>query len=470
LQDEALAQRANVKAWLHEVQTRMLAIFARSNFYDQVHMLYRELSVFGTGVMLIENDARSVIRCRTLTVGEYCLDVNAEHRVDTLYRRVRMTPRQILEAWPDTCPDSIRSMAASTAEQRWLTLLHAVEPNKERRPGAERQRSTERPYRSVYILIDGGAATLEDGGYYEFPALCPRWNTTASDIYGSSPAMDALADCRMLQLMAEDGFDALELEVRPPVLNFTNRQDLDTAPGAVNHVSTLGAGNQGVLPLYQVKPNLQHLEMAKEQIRQQIRSMLYNDLFLMVSGADKRMTAFEVDIRNTEKMLLLGPVIDRLRSELFQPCIERVYGIMDRSGYIPIPPEELADMELKIEFISILAQAQKAAGLNGIMQTLGVVAQAAQVEPTAKDKLDFDEMIDLIGDMHGVPPKLIRSDEQVAEIRAQRAQQMQQMQQMEMMMRGAAIAKTGADAIKSAGMTPEALASAQEKGANTNAA
>ncbi|MDR3176022.1 MAG: head-tail connector protein [Desulfovibrio sp.] len=463
LQDEDAARREDARLWLHAVYERMAAVFARSNFYDQIHMLYRELSVFGTGAMLVEEDAKSVVRCRTLTVGEYALDVDAAHRVDTLYRRVRMTPRQIAEAWPDTCPDGIRRMA-DDARQDWLTLLHAVEPNPDHREGLARRQSRERPWRSVYMTLDrGGNGTLEDSGYYEFPALCPRWNTTASDIYGSSPAMDALADCRMLQKMAEDGFLALELEVKPPLLNFTNKEEIDVSPGAVANVASLAQGQQAIVPMYQVKANLRELEAAKDNIRRQIRTMLYNDLFMMVSGEDKRMTATEVDARNTEKMLLLGPVIDRLRSELFQPLIERVFGIMDRAGHIPPAPPELEGRELKVEFTSILAQAQKAAGLNGVLQTFGVVAQAASVNPEVLDKFDMDEMVDQIAEMNGVPPRLIRSDEAVAELRARRKRQTEQTRMLEMLRQGADTAKTGAEAAKAAGITPEALQTLETK-------
>ena len=174
----------------------MVDVFRQTNFYDQVHILYSELACFGTACMLIEEDYRNVIRCRTLTVGEYDLDAGEDGRVDTLYRRVRMTPRQLLQAWPDSAPDDVRSMVDNDVN-RWITVLHAIEPNKKHNEGA--RRGDERPFRSVYMILDGAQReVLEDSGYYEFPALCPRWITTASDVYGSSPAMDALADCREL--------------------------------------------------------------------------------------------------------------------------------------------------------------------------------------------------------------------------------------------------------------------------------
>ena len=467
LQDEELTHNQAVKQWLHDCYERMVNVFARSNFYDQIHMLYRELAVFGTAVMMVEADPDSAIRCRTLTAGEYCIDVNASSRVDTLYRRIRMTPRQIAEAWPVTCPERIKNMA-KLDNNDWLTLLHAIEPNPAHKPG--RNNKNERPWRSVYMMLESGAEILENSGYYEFPALCPRWDTTASDIYGSSPAMDALGDNRMLQKVAEDGRIALEKEVNPPLLiaESSGIDSVDVSAGAMNFTSSLAQGQPSVTSLYQVRANLPALEATKAQLKQQIREMFFNDLFLMITESHKNMTATEVAERNSEKMLLLGPVLDRLRSELFQPLIERCYGVESREGILPPPPvqqvPELQGKEIKIEFISILALAQKQAGINAINQTVGFIGTLAQItqNPAVLDKLNADEAVDEVAEMQGVPPKLIRSDEEVAAMRQARAQQMQQAQAMQMMQAGAEVAATGAKAVKdaagaSAGLPPEAL-------------
>lgn len=465
LQNETLMQLQPVKEWLHECFERMVNAFARSNFYDQIHMLYRELGTFGTGVMFEEEDKTTFIRCRTETVGTFCLDVDASGRVDTIYRRISMTARQVLEAWPDACPDRIRTMAENDSDT-WLMLLHAVEPNPQASEGGKRGR--ERPWRSVFMLLEGGTEILEVGGYYEFPALCPRWDTTASDIYGSSPAMDALGDCRQLQKMTEDGRLALEKEVNPPLLiaESAGIDDVDTSPGALNFTSSLAQGQPSVTSLYQVQANLAALENTRAQLKQQIREMFFNDLFLALLNNNRNKTATEAEIIDSEKMLMLGPVLDRLRSELFQPLIERTWGLLTRAGMLPPPPveqvPELAGEEIKIEFISILAQAQKQAGIAAINQTVGFIGQLAALaqSPDALDKLNIDETIDEVAEMHGVPPKMIRSDDEVAEIRGQRQQQMQQMQMMQAAQAGANVMATGAKAARDAGLNelpPEAL-------------
>ncbi|MDR2946439.1 MAG: head-tail connector protein [Candidatus Adiutrix sp.] len=454
VQDLKMARTGAVKAWLHHVQQQMVNVFRRSNFYDQIHLLYGELGAFGTGSTLVEDDPVSVIRLRTLTVGEYCIDTDASGRVNTLYRRVRMTARQMAEAWPETVPDEIRRRAERDNDE-WLTVIHAVEPNPGYREGSLNAR--QRRHLSVYMLEN--KEVLEVGGFYEFPALCPRWDSTGSDVYGSSPCMDALPDCRQLQKMTETGRLGLEKQMNPP-MGIYGIETLDVSPGAMNPMSSLAQGQMGAKPLYEV--NLPHAALAqdKEAIKNDISEALFNDLLLLISSQNRAMTATQADIMNNEKLLLLGPVLDRLRSELFQPLIERVYGIMDRLGMIAPPPPEMDGQEINIEFISVLANGQKMAGKASIFETLEFVGTAAQAtqNPGVLDKFNVDVAIDEIADMNGVPPSVIRSEEEVEALRAQREQQMQAAQSMAMMKQGVDIAAGGAKAVRDSGLPPEAMA------------
>jgi hypothetical protein len=450
LRDQAMAETPGAKDWLHDTYEKMVAVFAQSNFYDQIHILYSELACFGTGAVIIEQDGNSTIRCRTLTVGEYCIDAGEDGRVDTIYRRIRMTPRQVVQAWPQSCPENIREMAKRDTSE-WLTILHAVEPNKEHKRGS--LRGNERPFRSVYLVLEGAArGVLEDSGYYEFPALCPRWIVTASDIYGASPAMDALNDCRQLQTINKDEVGFLELGIKPPLLVGSGIDaKINLSPGGITRVSALvQGGSPAVAPLYQPNPaHLSGTEMKRNELKDQIRRHFHNDLFLMISEQTKNMTATEVAERQGEKLLMLGPVLDRLRSELFQPLIERVYGIMERGGMVAYPPEEMSGQEMKVEFISMLAQAQKQAGISALAQTINFVGQLIQVtqNPAAADKLNVYAAINQFADMQGTQPDLIRSDEEAAELGTQRQQQMQQAQMMALLQQGAEAADKGTRAL-----------------------
>jgi len=126
---------------------------------------------------------------------------------------------------------------------------------------------------------------------------------------------------------------------------------------------------------------------------------------------------------------MLGPVLERLNGELLDPLIDRTFAIMARRGLLPEPPEELQDVELKVEYISILAQAQRLVATAGIERLSTFVGGLAGVKPEVLDKFDADQTVDEYAQALGTPPTMIRSDIEVEKIRAGRAEK-EQMAQM----------------------------------------
>jgi hypothetical protein len=125
---------------------------------------------------------------------------------------------------------------------------------------------------------------------------------------------------------------------------------------------------------------------------------------------------------------MLGPVLERLHNELLSPLIDTAFDYAARAGILPEAPPELEGMELSVEFISVLAQAQRAVATQGMDRLLGTVSQMAAVRPEVLDKLNFDQIVDDYGDAYGVNPKIIVPDSEVAALRQQRAAAMQAQQ------------------------------------------
>ena len=184
-----------------------------------------------------------------------------------------------------------------------------------------------------------------------------------------------------------------------------------------------------------------------QECEQRIRRAFFEDLFLMLAQTDRRqITAREIEERHEEKLLVLGSVVERLNEELLDPLIDRTFSIMSRRGFLPEPPEELQGAPLKVEYISIMSQAQKMVGISGIERLTGFVGQVAQASPAVLDRINFDEAVEEYGRMLGVPPSVVLSDEQVAAIRSDREQQAQAAQAMQMAQQGVTIAKEASQA------------------------
>jgi hypothetical protein len=150
--------------------------------------------------------------------------------------------------------------------------------------------------------------------------------------------------------------------------------------------------------------------------------------------AEKQMTAREVLERNQEKMAILGPVVQRMQFEFLGRIIERVYNILDRAHAFPEPADpELAQMlaaqEIKIEYISPLAQAQKMSGLVNIEQAVAFAGQLAQFDQTVLKKVNFPEAINQYFALVGAPAAIKRTDEEYQGAVQQEQEMMAQMQQ-----------------------------------------
>jgi len=200
--------------------------------------------------------------------------------------------------------------------------------------------------------------------------------------------------------------------------------------------------------MFEVNLDLNHLLADIQDVRERIRGAFYTDLFLMLSQAPTtNMTATEVVERHEEKLLMLGPVLERLHNELLDPLIEMTFTRMltargpNGESMLPPPPEELEGQELKIEFVSTLAQAQRAIDVNAIDRWTGSLGIIAQTKPNVLDKFDEDKWAEIYADRLGIDPELVVADEQVALIRQDRAQQEQAAQQAAMLAQGADVAQ-----------------------------
>lgn len=81
-------------------------------------------------------------------------------------------------------------------------------------------------------------------------------------------------------------------------------------------------------------------------------------------------------------------------------------------------------MDLNVEFVSMLAQAQRAIGTNSVDRFVGNLGAIAQMKPDVLDKFDSDQWADIYADMLGVDPSLIIADKDVALVRQARNQAM----------------------------------------------
>ena len=442
--NEQMKASQPVKEWCALVTRMILDVFDASNTYNSLHAIYEELGVFGTAASIVMPDFNDMVRHTTQTFGEYWLATNQRREVDTIYREFDMSVGSLVRqfGW-DNVSLSAKNAFNNRQFDQWVTVIHGIEPNMDAQPG--KIDNLNMPFRSLYFELDGPKTSfLRQSGFKKFPALAPRWKAVGGDVYGESPGMEVLGDVKQLQHEQLRKAQGIDYQTKPNMTAPTHAkgQEIDMLPGGISFTDSTGPGT-GLRQSFEVNLNLEHLLADIQDVRDRIRSGFYVDMFMMLSQDDGRMTATEVAERHEEKLLMLGPVLERLHNELLAPLIDMTFEHIVASGALPQPPPEMHGQPLNVKFVSILAQAQRAVATNSVDKFVaGMGTVAALGKTDVLDKFNSDEWADWYADSLGVDPSLIVADDKIAIIRQQRAAAEQQAAQQQ---QGEAIAKGAKD-------------------------
>ena len=438
--DPELNKNVQATKVLDQRQEIMQAVLAGSNFYNSVHSCYLELP-FGQAPLAIFPDGKTGVRFQSLTVGTYALEVGGDGVVCRLLRKYQLTLEQIVECFgEEALPERMRDRYTANRNQaKKFDVYWLVEPNRDQEPGKLGRLNM--PYRSMYWMAGSNDNEwLYVGGFEEFPVPVARYIVTGMDAYGKGPGWFAEGDVNALNVMQKDKLLGVEMGVKPPV---TVTQDVmmngvNIIPGGLTKLSE---PNSAVKPMFQVGLDIEHVSQEIVLTKDDIKRAYAADLFLMLDNIDNgQMTAREIVERQQEKLQQLGPVVQRLQDEFLNNILERVYNILDRGGVFPPIPEEVQELlsgqEVKIEYISPLAQAQKMSGLVNIEQAIGFTLQVAQAWPDAAKTIDPIATVTKYMELLGAPAAMRRSEEEIRQMiqAEQEAMQQQQQEQQAMQM------------------------------------
>lgn len=441
--------------WLEDCAHRMGAAFSDSNFSTQVAEMYSDLVAFGTACVFVERamkDDNFKLQFHALHLGSICISENVDGMVDTVFHKRVMTARQAAQRWPNASKLDKIAHALEHNPEKEMPFLHYVSVNEEYAPGNPAPGPADRKYKSCWLAIDD-CEILEESGYYEMPYLVPRWGKVTGDVYGYGPGVLARPDVRVINEAKRMELAAFEKSIDPPIMA--------SATGIIGDLHLEAAGLTFVRDMNSLAPltqatQWQATQIKSQELRDSIRSIFLIDQ-LDLGPSKHNTTATEIEIRYSLMNRVLGPTMGRLQQELLNPLIERVFGIMWRSGEFMSEPTQVAGDKIDVEYQGPLARNQRMEDAQAIERLFALAAQWSQLDPSAMDIIDVNGAMRLLSERYGVPARALKGEAAVKKAQDERVRQQAEQEQMAMQ---AAMAQT--QATQAGGLKDAAMAASQQ--------
>lgn len=402
-------------AWFEASTEKLYSAFnsPKAGFSTASHELYQDIGAFGNGCMFVGDGKRHGPLFHAVNYAQVFIACDSRGRVDTLFRIMPMTARQIMQEWPNVQSKAVRE-ATSKNPERQFEVIHAVVPRPEKERGTD-------PFISQYVLRDG-PETLEEGWFSSFPYMAPRWSRRSGEDYGNGPGMDALPDVKMLNKLEEINLRGAAKVVDPPLLlpddGFLN--PVSAAPGYFNYYRNTVGSQDRIGPLVtgaQPELGLEYINAIEQRIER-----LFMVTWLRLPTRPN-MTATEVLQHRDEQLRLMGPMVSRLQSEFLGPLIERSFQIMWNNGLLPPAPNVLSGAQWEVEYLSPLALSQRTDDASSVIRWFQAAGMVAQADPSAMDVVDGPKVVRFLADRYGASSTVIRTEQEAAQITAAKQKQ-----------------------------------------------
>lgn len=442
LEQVELLELYGVKDFLEECERVMIAEFNASNLYKESVPFVKDSAIIGHSLLLIDEDLdNNRPRYTKFPANELYIDINEYGEVDTVFRHYQDTLRNCANFFGVENLDENMQEDAENPE-KWnnkVELLQCTLPREKFNSSLKDAKN--KPYACFYIDLKNGKI-LQESGYDEFPYAVFTWDRFPGYAYSSSPAQDAMADIKALNIIKKTSLTIAQKSANPAFLATEDVRDIDLAPEGVTYLPTKDSRFEPLRAGDNYPVTLQELA----NYEQNIKDWFYVDYFLMLQQKQGNMTATEVMELQGEKAATLSSLIVALDAAL-RKIISRTFNILMKEGKLPEVPYTLQDKlaTMKVDFNGPLAQAQKKYHtMGGTLQALQTVGPILQMFPNAGDFIDGDQLMKTALEGQGMPQNVIREDDDVDKLRVQRAQaeqeaaaQQQQMQMAQALMQNA---------------------------------
>ncbi len=435
----------DARLWMDQAQDILFAIFRSptSGFYSAMGEVFDDIVAFGTGALF--TGITDVIRYSALPLSEVYIANNQHGRVDHMFRSKWWNATQAarffgVENLSEAAKKDLEARDRLTKERQYL---HVVMPN----DGIGNLNiDIPRNKRFISVYLDKEQAHIVSvGGFEEFPYSVARWKIASGEVYGTSPADESIDEIRLINAMKKTLIATAEKAADPPLLvdDDSVLGKLRTMAGGITYRRAGSSVDQ--MPVGDPRITLETVTEARAFIQQ----AFFNDILQL--PLQDRMTATEVLERRNDQRQTMAPFTSRIQEELLTPTISRTIAIAIRSGILTPPPASLGNSGIRVEYVSPLAISQQTSEIQAVQVWINTLLPLAQIDPDVLLSVNTEELPGSNARALNVPERLIRSVEEVRQIKERRRIDQEILNAAQTGQQVAEVAKTAAEAGSIAG-------------------
>mgnify|MGYP003648020957 CR=1 FL=1 len=415
-----------------------------SNFYEEIQECYIESPVFGTTALFIGDMDNDGLYFLNQPIQTYYIAEDHRHRVNCIYRDLTLTADQAAGDFGEqNLPEEIRKKVGTPEGMtETFEFIHAVYPRKKRDP--KNNTATNRAFASI-VVCEKSKEIVVESGYEELPYAVHRYRRHGRCVWGFGPGAVAKGDPRQVNFLNQMIDAATEKAVFPPVIAPAGMEgEIGLGAMEITYIDTTDPNASNILREWAASGRIDYAQARLEDKRSQINQAFHVDLFQMFANrqasSSSPLTATEASFVNNEKLSQFSPVFGRLVSEMLDPILNRIFGMMVRNQLLPTPPPSVMSIleggqRQGIAMPSVLYKnrillAMQARQNGSLMEYMNLAGPMLQLYPEAADVLNFVQIVRDSSRNTGLPENWINPKEKVKEIQEARAAAQQQAQQM----------------------------------------
>jgi len=478
-----------------------------NNTYRALPLLYKDTLTFSTGACLQLPHPIYGSWLYPLAMGTYSFSCDAEGNPDMFCRDFVFTVKQVVDTYGTVDEDGNKIWnnfhpyikdcyeKAMYHEKVYLTTL--IVPNRNWNPVKEnRLDSTDRKFQAyTYIqrfgsasgkfsglssrelnrdraeVVGGNSGFLKVTGFSYFPVIISRWELLAEENFGTGgPTQLALADIMTFQEMQRGRLNAVDKGLRPPMVAPASmrRHASSILAGGITYVED-SALNATFKPAFQVDFKIAELIGSQADYKELMEEAYFINLFMSLLGEDLKshVSAVAISSQNAEKLQLLGPALSQWDFDIGSKIIGNNRHILREQGRLePLPKAMLendgaGNTPIRVDYISTLALAQKAANLTTLERFIGVAGSVAQATGEPVNKLiKSEKYVREYADSIGLNPNLLLTEDEYKKLQQVEAEKQAMMQQQATALNQSEVARNLGSAKVGQGSMLDTLASA----------